>query len=125
MSSAVSLSSGRRPSADATCWSTLRRLADGVNRLRYAVLNAERHNRTTMLFVAQVAAGADRSRLFVVPCSDLFVRSIRAWLAETGLDDRADLDLSLIEENERVLQIALGHLLGEERLFGFGAGAAR
>jgi hypothetical protein len=50
---------------------------------------------------------------------------IRAWLAETGLDDRADLDLSLIEENERVLQIALGHLLGEERLFDFGAGAAR
>jgi hypothetical protein len=100
-------------------------LADGVNRLRYAVLSAERRNRTTMLFVAQVAAGADRSQLFVVPCSDLFVRSIRAWLAETGLDDRADLDLSLIEENERVLQIALGHLLGEERLFDFGAGAAR
>lgn len=100
-------------------------LAGGTSRLRYAVLNAERHARTTMVFVAQVVAGQDRSRLFVVPCSDLFVRSIRAWLSEAGLDDRVDLDLSLIEENDRVLQISLGHLLGEERIFDFGAGTAR
>jgi hypothetical protein len=94
-------------------------------RLRYAVLNAERSGRTTMVFVVQVLEGEGRSRLFVSPASDLFVRSIRAWLADRGLAERADLDSSLINENDRVLQISLGHLLGEEFAFDFLAGRDR
>lgn len=100
-------------------------LAKPDARLRYAVLNAERSGRTTMVFVVQVVEGEGRSRLFVSPASDLFVRSIRAWLADRGLADRAELDLSLIGENDRVLQISLGHLLGEEFVFDFLAGRDR
>jgi hypothetical protein len=94
-------------------------------RLRYAVLDAERSGRTTMVFVVQVIKGDGRSRLFVSPASDLFVRSIRAWLADRGLAERADLDSSLIGENDRVLQITLGHMLGEEFCFDFLAGRDR
>jgi hypothetical protein len=93
--------------------------------LRYAVLSAERTQRTTMVYVAQLVTPQGRSRLFLTPASDLFVRSIRAWLADVGLDGRAQLDPSMIEENDRVLQIVLGHLLGEEHVFDFLAGRRR
>lgn len=97
-------------------------LRDESARLHYAVLSAERTQRTTMVYVAQLVTPEGRSRLFLTPASDLFVRSIRAWLADVGLDDRAVLDPSMIEENDRVLQIVLGHLLGEEYVFDFLAG---
>lgn len=100
-------------------------LSEPGTRLRYAVMNAERSGRTTMVFIVQVRDGEARSRLFVSPASDLFVRSIRAWLADRGLADRADLDPSLISENDQVLQISLGHLLGEEFAFDFLAGRDR
>jgi hypothetical protein len=100
-------------------------LRDPSARLRYAVLSAERTQRTTMVYMVQLVTGEGRSRLFLTPASDLFVRSIRAWLSDVGLDDRAQLDPSMIEQNDRVLQIALGHMLGEEYSFDFLAGRRR
>lgn len=44
---------------------------------------------------------------------------IGAWRSQ------ADLDSSLIGENDRVLQISIGHLLGEEFAFDFVAGRNR
>jgi hypothetical protein len=109
-----------QPSRHVRLWMTEPR-----QRLRYAVLNAERSGRTTMVFVAQVVTDEGRSRLFVAPASDLFVRAIRAWMLEVGLGDRATPDNGLIAENDRVLQIVLGHMLGEETTFDFLAGRRR
>jgi hypothetical protein len=106
-----------QPSSHIRLW-----LANSAYRLRYAVMTAERTGRRTMVFLAQVVSGEGRSRLFVSPASGLFVRSIRGWLADVGLDERAMLDRSLIEEHDFVLQIVLGHLLGEEYVFDFLAG---
>ncbi len=97
-------------------------LGEPGHRLRYCVLNAERSGRTTMVFVAQVISDGGRSRLFVAPSSDLFVRSLRAWLVEAGLDERAVLDEGLAAEADTALQIGLGHMLGEEMTFDFLAG---
>lgn len=91
-------------------------------RLRYCILNAERSGRTTMVFVAQVISEEGRSRLFVAPTSDLFLRSLRAWFVEAGLDDRVVLDDDLIADAGTILQIGLGHMLGEEMTFDFLAG---
>lgn len=100
-------------------------LRDGSASIRYAVLNAERTGRTTMVLVLQRVTAEGRSRVFLTPASDLLVRSVRAWLADTGLDARAALDSTLIEENGSMLQIVLGHLLGEEYVFDFQAGRRR
>jgi hypothetical protein len=98
-------------------------LAGSAARARYGLGSYSARGREAVVIGLRVESPAGSSRLHLAVVSPSYAGAFEVWLAETpDVGARVTRDDSLMDENEPLITVTMGHLLAEEPRFDFKAG---
>lgn len=98
-------------------------LTGSAARARYGLGRYSARGREAVAIGLRVESPAGSSRLHLAVVSPSYAAAFEVWLAETpDVGAHATRDDSLLDENEPLITVTMGHLLAEEPRFDFKAG---
>jgi hypothetical protein len=101
-------------------------LANGTARARYGLGRYSARGREAVVIGLRVESSVGSSRLHLAVVSPSYAAAFEVWLAETpDVGASVTRDDSLLDENEPLVTVTMGHLLAEEPQFDFKAGERR
>jgi hypothetical protein len=101
-------------------------LADGTAHASYGLGRYSARGREAVAIGLRIESPAGSSRLHLAVVSPSYAAAFEVWLAETlDVGARVTRNDSLLDDNEPLVTITIGHLLAEEPRFDFKAGEPR